>query len=168
MLLRTPLQSPKKWSKIVSIPLNSKLHHLAFRPNNGARDNILAVATEAELVVFKICSEVSCIGRLHFGESYFCEIYKTYRTSIWKLFKNSGQHSLYFAEPKNVNKFIICVSWVRVPFLISKDCVHALKLSTFDAVTSFLNFPAFSTRKIVSKFSAATILGNCEIKIQYI
>ena len=53
-----PLQSPKKWSKIVSIPLKSKLHHLAFRPNNGARDNVLAVATETELAVFKICSEV--------------------------------------------------------------------------------------------------------------
>ena len=51
-------QSPKKWSKIVSIPLKSKLHHLAFRPNNGARDNVLAVATDTELAVFKICSEV--------------------------------------------------------------------------------------------------------------
>ena len=55
-------QSPKKWSKIVSIPLKSKLHHLAFRPNNGARDNILAVATEAELAVFKVCSEVFCLA----------------------------------------------------------------------------------------------------------
>ncbi|KAL5259831.1 hypothetical protein ACHWQZ_G010068 [Mnemiopsis leidyi] len=51
-------RSPKKWSKIVSIPLKSKLHHLAFRPNNGARDNVLAVATDTELAVFKICSEV--------------------------------------------------------------------------------------------------------------
>ena len=42
----------------MSIPLKSKLHHLAFRPNNGARDNVLAVATETELAVFKICSEV--------------------------------------------------------------------------------------------------------------
>eukprot|EP00116_Pleurobrachia_bachei_P006065 sb/3466327/ len=50
-------QVSKNKTRIMTLRLNSKLQHMAFRPNNGSRRNVLAVATEHKLLVYKLYSD---------------------------------------------------------------------------------------------------------------